>query len=144
MLSFKKNEEPFAEKEFRTAIRKDNSLNNNNQYSIEEEEEVSNDGDQEENIFDIINKDAGLDQFKIDEKNFDEIMNKNISANNLKDYFEPCLYNTNANQHKFKPEINENSKNIVKNKKLNQTKELNKSSDQIFEGSRVEVLLNII
>ena len=66
-------------------------------------------------------------------------MNKDISANKLKDYFEPCLYNTNTNELKFKPEINENSKNIVKNKRLDQSKLLNKSSDNISRGKRVEV-----
>lgn len=135
----KKNEDPEPERDFRTPIRKENSFNN--KYSIEEEEEVvSNEGEHEDNIFDILNKDAGLEQFKIDEKNFDEIMNKDISANKLKDYFEPCLYNTNTNELKFKPEINENSKNIIKNKKLDQSKQLNKSSDNISRGKRVEVL----
>ena len=56
-------------------------------------------------------------------------------------YFEPCLYNTNKDKLQFKPEINENSKNIVKNKKLNLTNQLNKSTDNInqnTEGNRVE------
>jgi hypothetical protein len=81
----------------------------------------------------MINKDANLDQFKIDEKNFDEIMNKNINSDNLKTYFEPCLYNTNSDKPKFKPTINEISKTIVKNKKLDQLSQLNKSSDNLTQ-----------
>ena len=130
----------------RNAIIKKNTEQSQNSIEEEEEEEVEevsgheeNEEEEEENIniFDIINKDAGMDQFKIDETNFDEIMNKNISVNKLKDYFEPCLYNPN-DKPKFQPEINENSKNIVKNKKLNQSSNLNKSTDKLSK-TRVEV-----
>ena len=136
----------------RNAIIKEISQNSINEEENEEDsrekEEISDEENQaasgnenEEdnlNIFDMINKDAEMDQFKIDEKNFDEIMNKNISVNKLKDYFEPCLYNTN-DKPRFQPEINENSKNILNNKKLNQTSNQNKSTDNISK-TRVEVI----
>lgn len=108
----------------------------------EEEKEISMDKiteENEENIFDLLNKDAGLEQFKIDESNFDEIMNKNITANNVKDYFDPCLYNTNEDKHKFKPEINQKSKKMMENKKLNLTTTNNDKSNDNLSKSRVEV-----
>ena len=122
-------------------MEKEYNSNHNNDSVDEEEKEISMDKiteENEENIFDILNKDAGLEQFKIDESNFDEIMNKNITANNVKDYFDPCLYNTNEDKYKYKPEINEKSKKMMENKKLNFSTNHNKSNDNLTK-SRVEV-----
>jgi hypothetical protein len=47
------------------------------------------------------------EDYRINEQNFDEIMNQELNSKNVKNLFNPTLYNT-ENSYKFKPSISKN------------------------------------
>ncbi len=58
-----------------------------NKPSMERISEVEE--DKYNTIIDKYNDGINKDEFNIDDKNFDEFMNKNINSSNLKEYFDP-------------------------------------------------------
>lgn len=65
-------------------------------------------------IFDQFNEEVLKDKYLIDEKIFDELIkNDKVTSKNLNNYFQPALYND-SDEFKFRPQINEKSKQIVK------------------------------
>jgi hypothetical protein len=67
-------------------------------------------------LFDKINEEALKDEYKLNERNLDKILKANINKNNLKNYFNPALYDTENREYSFKPEINQNSRHIALSK----------------------------
>jgi hypothetical protein len=85
------------------------------------------------------------DDYKITEKNIDDILkHHNINSKNLKNLFNPVLYNNyNTDDNlKFKPEINKKSKMIV-NEKEAREKEKNKSTDMSRSKSKDRIELEL-
>jgi hypothetical protein len=73
------------------------------------------------------------DEFNIDDKNFDEFMNKNINSSNLKEYFDPNFNNTDSSE-RFRQEMSHNTKrNIIDIR----------SPKTHLQNKRVEVYLNL-
>lgn len=126
-----------------------NSMENEKMKTLKEEpedfeNEVENKIESENNIFSKI-ADSAQD-FPLNEENFDEIMQSQLDSKEVKDYFKPCLYNT--NEFTYKPEISANSKRI--NELKTQRSQLNKSNDNISKQrdksadvgkSRIEVTI---
>lgn len=83
--------------------------------SKKEELKLSKNNDNKnKTIFDQFNEEVLKDKYLIDEKIFDELTrNEKITAKNLNNYFQPALYND-SEEFKFRPKINEKSKQIVK------------------------------
>jgi hypothetical protein len=105
----------------------------NDMYSsenlMERISEADNEDDKQHNtIFDKLNSELMKEDYRINEQNFDEIMNQDLNSKNVKNLFNPTMYNT-ENSYKFKPSINKNSQLIV-NQKRN-----NKSTDSVTESS---------
>jgi hypothetical protein len=66
-------------------------------------------------VFERVNEELMRDEFRLTEHNIDELLKTDINKKNLKKYFNPTLYQ-NRDEFKFRPEINENSKQIVARK----------------------------
>jgi len=81
--------------------------------------EADNEDEKYNTLFDKINDELrNKEDYKIDEKNIDELIGKdnNIKKGNVKDYFDPCLYNITdehrkdyLNRNKFKNYKNDNN-----------------------------------
>lgn len=83
---------------------------------------------QHNTIFDKLNSELMKEDYRINEQNFDEIMNQELNSKNVKNLFNPTLYNT-ENSYKFKPSISKNSQLII-NQKRN-----DKSQDSVTVSS---------
>ncbi len=82
-----------------------------NKPSMERISEVEE--DKYNTIIDKYNDGINKDEFNIDDKNFDEFMNKNINSSNLKEYFDPNFNNTDSSE-RFRHEMSHNTKtNII-------------------------------
>jgi hypothetical protein len=89
----------------------------------EADNEDEKNNNQQSNLLAKINSDLkNKDEYQLDEHNIDELMGEsNIKSNNVKEYFDPCLYN-NTDLSKSKS-----------NRKLKQT--LNKSNNNLLNKS---------
>jgi hypothetical protein len=72
-------------------------------------------------MFDKINEEALKDEYKLNEKNIENILKANINKNNLKNYFNPALYDSENKDYTFKPEINSNSRHMALSKTKSQS-----------------------
>lgn len=112
-----------------------NKVYEQNKPSMERISEADNEDEKYNTVFDKNNDGPNRDEYKIDEKHFDEFMNRNINSSNMKEYYDPNpnIYNTDST-YRFKHEITQNNK-INNNDQVKMTTEHNK---------RVEVIILII
>jgi hypothetical protein len=96
--------------------------------------EVENEDEKHNTVFDKFNSEIMKDDYRINEENFDEIMRQNINSKNVKDLFNTAMYNTENEKYKFRPEINERSNMLAKEKR-------DKSSDTIRRDTPIELQL---
>jgi hypothetical protein len=111
-----------------------------NQNPMERISEVEGEDDKYTTIFDKINDDAIKNDYRINEDNYRELIDKNITSENVKYLFHPTLFDTEESKNKYHPEINKNSKIILAEK------ERNKSSDNTQRSKQqpIEVIFSII
>ena len=109
-----------------------------NQNPMERISEVEAEDEKYTTIFDKINDEAHRNHdFRINEENFNQITEKNITSDNVKYLFHPTLFDTEESKNKFQPEINKNSKYIISEK------ERNKSSDNSMSSNRQKIEVRI-
>jgi len=92
--------------------------------------EVDNEDEKHNTIFDKINNEILKDEYKLNEKNFDEVMREDINSKNVKQLFNPALYNQeNEGKFIFRPRINEKSQ-ILANEKRNKSSDIAERSER--------------
>ncbi len=96
--------------------------------------EVENEDEKHNTVFDKFNSEIMKEDYRINEENFDEIMRQNINSKNVKDLFNTAIYNTENEKYKFRPEINQRSNILAKEKR-------EKSSDTIRRDTPIELQL---
>ena len=104
-----------------------------NQNPMERISEVEGEDDKYTTIFDKINEEAAKNDYRINENNYQELINKNITSENVKYLFNPTLFDTEESKHKFQPEINKNSKFILSEKERNKSSDTQRTKPQPIE-----------
>lgn len=104
-----------------------------NQNPMERISEVEGEDDKYTTIFDKINEEAAKNDYRINENNYQELINKNITSENVKYLFHPTLFDTEESKHKFQPEINKNSKFILSEKERNKSSDTQRTKPQPIE-----------
>jgi hypothetical protein len=108
-----------------------------NQNPMERISEVEGEDEKYTTIFDKMNEEAQKNEYRINEENYQDLIDKNITSENVKYLFHPTLFDTEESKNKFQPEINKNSRIIAE-------KERNKSSDTTrSKAMPIEVLRNL-
>jgi len=104
-----------------------------NQNPMERISEVEGEDDKYTTIFDKINEEVAKKDYRINENNYQELINKNITSENVKYLFNPTLFDTEESKHKFQPEINKNSKFILSEKERNKSSDTQRTKPQPIE-----------
>jgi hypothetical protein len=113
----------------------DDALNNKIKYKLAMEKisEAEVEDEKYTTMFDRINEEALKEEYKLNEKNLDRILKANINKNNLKEYFNPTLYDSENKDYTFKPEINSNSRQMALSKTKSQSNISRSKSPVEFE-----------
>lgn len=92
-----------------------------NQNPMERISEVEYEDDKYTTIFDKINEEAQKNDYRINDDNYNDLVDKNITSENVKYLFNPTLFDTEESKNKFQPEINKHSKLIMEEKDRNKS-----------------------
>lgn len=104
-----------------------------NQNPMERISEVEGEDDKYTTIFDKINEEAAKNDYRINEDNYRELIDKNITSENVKYLFHPTLFDTEESKNRFQPEISKNSKLILSEKERNKSSDTQRSKPQPIE-----------
>jgi len=104
-----------------------------NQNPMERISEVEGEDEKYTTIFDKINEEAAKNEYRLNEDNIQELIDKNITSENVKYLFHPTLFDTEESKSKFQPEINKNSRFIVSEKDRNKSSDTQRIKPQPIE-----------
>ena len=84
------------------------------QHGMERISEVEGEDEKYNTMFDKINEEVLKEDYQINEKNIDDLLRTNVNSKNMKELFNPVLYNNEQEQsYTFKPQINKKSQILI-------------------------------
>jgi hypothetical protein len=85
------------------------------QHGMERISEVDNEDEKYNTMFDKLNEEVMKEEYQINDKNIDDLLRTNVNSKNMKELFNPVLYNNEEkdNMNTFKPQINKKSQILL-------------------------------